>query len=141
MIILDTDHVSVLQHAQSDAAQQLNERLAESPEVIATTFITFEEQCRSWLALINRYSDARRQVTYYHRFVEGISFFAKWWILPFDERAADEFERLRQERVRIATMDLKIAAITLVQDGTLLSGNLRDFERVPGLHVEDWVKS
>jgi tRNA(fMet)-specific endonuclease VapC len=141
MIILDTDHISVLQHAQSDAAQQLRQRLADSGEPVATTSVTVEEQCRSWLALINRYSDVRRQVTYYDRFVEAIRFFAKWRILPFDERAADEFQRHRRGRVRIATTDLKIAAVALVQGGMLLSSNLRDFERVPGLRVEDWVTS
>jgi predicted nucleic acid-binding protein len=36
-------------------------------------------------------------------------------------------------------MDLKIASIALVRDATLLSANLRDFEQVPGLHVEDWI--
>jgi tRNA(fMet)-specific endonuclease VapC len=35
-------------------------------------------------------------------------------------------------------MDLKIAAIALANDATLLSRNLSDFARVPGLRVEDW---
>jgi predicted nucleic acid-binding protein len=36
-------------------------------------------------------------------------------------------------------MDLKIAAIALVHNATLLSGNLRDFQQIPDLHVEDWL--
>jgi len=48
------------------------------------------------------------------------------------------FERLRQQRVRIGTMDLKIAAIALEHNALGLSGNLRDFQQVPGLDVEDW---
>jgi tRNA(fMet)-specific endonuclease VapC len=32
-----------------------------------------------------------------------------------------------------------IAAIVLTRDATLLSRNLRDFGRVPGLKVEDWT--
>ncbi len=35
--------------------------------------------------------------------------------------------------------DLKIAAITLNHDAILLSRNLKDFEQVPGLKVEDWL--
>jgi len=141
MIVLDTDHISVLQHGASATADQLRQRLAGSLEPIVTTAVTVEEQTRSWLALINRYSDVRRQVTYYDRFVSSLRFFAKWHLLAFDDRAADEFNRLRDERVRISTTDLKIAAVTLVHGATLLSRNQRDFERVPGLRTENWLAS
>jgi tRNA(fMet)-specific endonuclease VapC len=59
-------------------------------------------------------------------------------LLPFDNRAAAEFDRLRQSRIRIGTMDLKIAAIALANDATLLTRNLSDFRKVPGLRAEDW---
>lgn len=39
------------------------------------------------------------------------------------------------------TMDLKIVSIVLVHGATLLSGNLRDFRQIPGLHVEDWLNA
>jgi tRNA(fMet)-specific endonuclease VapC len=38
-------------------------------------------------------------------------------------------------------MDLKIAAIALANDALVLSANLREFGRVPGLRVEDWLRS
>jgi tRNA(fMet)-specific endonuclease VapC len=37
-------------------------------------------------------------------------------------------------------MDLKIAAIAFSQDALLLSSNLKDFRRIPGLKVEDWTR-
>jgi tRNA(fMet)-specific endonuclease VapC len=59
-------------------------------------------------------------------------------LLDFDNPAAAEFQRLSRARLRIGTMDLKIAAIVLAQDATLISRNPDDFRKVPGLRVEDW---
>lgn len=56
-----------------------------------------------------------------------------------DERASQQFQRLWQARIRIGTMDLKIAAIALVNDATLLTRNLSDFGKVPDLRIEDWT--
>jgi tRNA(fMet)-specific endonuclease VapC len=36
-------------------------------------------------------------------------------------------------------MDLKIASIVLANDATLLTRNANDFNRIPGLRVEDWL--
>ena len=42
--------------------------------------------------------------------------------------------------LRIGSQDLKIAAIAMTQDALLLSANLRDFQKVPGLRVENWLR-
>ena len=55
-------------------------------------------------------------------------------------RAAEQFQRLWVARIRIGTMDLKIAAIALANDAILLSRNLTDFSKVPALRVEDWMR-
>ena len=140
MIILDTDHISVLQRRDSLNSAALQERLeAAYPETVATTVISVEEQTRGWLALIGRYPEVHRQIQYYDRLIAIFDFFAEWELLPFDTPAADEFQRLRKERIRIATLDLKIASIALTSGATLLSANLRDFSRVPGLHIDNWL--
>jgi len=36
--------------------------------------------------------------------------------------------------------DLVIAAIALSRDLTLVTGNVRHFERIPGLRVENWLE-
>lgn len=58
-------------------------------------------------------------------------------LLGYEVNAADEFERLRQTKVRVGTKDLRIAAICLANDATLLTRNSQDFGRVPGLRFED----
>ena len=59
--------------------------------------------------------------------------------MPFDEHAVEQFHRLWMARLRIGTMDLKIAAIALAHNATLLSRNLVDFGKIPALRVEDWT--
>jgi len=142
MIILDTDHLSALQYRAAPSAFALQARLESlSPDEIATTAISVEEQMRGWLGLIRRYPDVHHQVPSYERLIRLFDFFAQWQILPFDQAAADQFTRLRRQGIRIGTMDLKIAAIVAVRGGTLLSGNSRDFDQVPGVHVENWLQS
>lgn len=81
-----------------------------------------------------------RQVTTYERLRKLFVFLRDWDIVPFDDRAAGEYERLRKQRIRIGTQDLKIASIALVHDALLLSANLRDFRRVLNLRVESWLE-
>lgn len=61
-------------------------------------------------------------------------------MIGWNEPAADHFKRLRKSGVRIGTQDLKIACTALAHDALLLSANRRDFERIPGLQVADWLK-
>lgn len=138
MLVLDTDHLAELDRG-SAAGDRLFRRLDAVDDDVVTTIISAEEQLRGWLSQINRLRDPMRQVEAYRRLQGRLDFFASWTLLPWDEPAAGRFERMRREGVTIGTMDLKIACITMVQGGKLLSRNLRDFERVPGLTVESWL--
>ena len=101
MIILDTDHVNALQSGESATSMLVANMSRSADEDFATTAITIEEQMRGWLALIHRLNNAHRQIPAYERLVALFSFFAHWKILPFDERAADQFTKLREVRVRL----------------------------------------
>ena len=95
---------------------------------------------RGWLAAIAKERLARRQVAAYRELSSLFEFFATFPIAPFDQAAADLFESLQAARVRIATRDLKIAAITLTSNDLLLTANRRDVEKVPGLRFENWLE-
>jgi tRNA(fMet)-specific endonuclease VapC len=62
--------------------------------------------------------------------------------LPFDDRCAEVYGLIRHDlekrRCVIGPMDLQIAAVALVHDLTLVTGNVNEFSRVHGLRVEDW---
>ncbi len=81
-----------------------------------------------------------QQITYYDKLIEFIRFFNDWMILPLEASAVQVFRDLRTAKVRVPTTDLKIAAISVDRGALLLSRNSRDFERVPGLHFEDWTR-
>lgn len=141
MYILDTDHISQLEWlSSSPEAQRLHFRLARlKPEERITTIITFEEQMRGWMSYLAQARSLTQQVAAYRRLKGVLDRYLKITVLEFDEAASAEFQRLKQSRVRIGTMDLKIAAIALAHKATLLTRNLKDFDRVPGLRVEDWT--
>ena len=140
MIILDTDHLNILQIGKGMAYNALMARMdASLDQHFATTVVTLEEHMRGWLASIRRARDVASQIRPYGQLINLVRFFQAWEILPFDESAAKQFRDLRKQHVRIGTLDLKIASIALVQDARLLSANARDFNYVPGLHIEDWL--
>jgi tRNA(fMet)-specific endonuclease VapC len=60
-------------------------------------------------------------------------------LAPFDRKAATVFDNLQSQRIQLAKMDLRIAAIALSRGLILLTRNHRDFGKVTGLLVEDWT--
>lgn len=139
MIVLDTDHVSALVDHRQTLGVALEQRLADSPDMVSIPIIAVEEQLRGWLAQIRRKHDPYDQIVPYMRLSKLVDFLQAWNIVGWNELAADEFVDLRKQRIRIGTQDLKVAAIAKANDALLLSANLRDFEQVPGLRVEDWL--
>lgn len=140
MILLDTDHLSILTHTDNPRCETLRTRLRASGDTeIGVPAPCVEEQLRGWLARINKAAEPDTQVFGYDQLLASIKFLASWNLVRFDERAAEELRRLRASRIRIGTQDLKIAAIALVHDALLLTANARDFRKVPGLRWGNWL--
>ena len=139
MIILDTDHVSILQW-EGEAAERLRQRLTASTDPwLGTTAITLEEQTRAAISRLGQSKSTQSQVKYYSLLASLFRFFADWRVAAFDDQAATVFDELRKRKVNIGSSDLKIASIALVNDATVLTANSRDFERVPNLKIENWL--
>jgi tRNA(fMet)-specific endonuclease VapC len=140
MVVLDTDHMSVLERRDQPGAVSLRARLAPlPPEEVVTTIISYEEQMRGWMAYLAQTRSVAQQVAAYRRLLQHLDNYRRIPVLAFDDAAAVVFQQLRRARLRIGTMDLKIATIVLSYEATLLSRNLADFRQVPGLQVEDWT--
>lgn len=140
MILLDSDHVSVLADQRDSLHGPFVERLISVSEPMAIPVVVLEEHLRGWLAQLRRSVDPLELVLLYRRLVQLLTFFSEWEIAIWTETAAQNFSRLRKAKVRVGTQDLRIASIAVSLDALLLSANLRDFQLVPGLHVEDWLQ-
>jgi tRNA(fMet)-specific endonuclease VapC len=139
MLVFDTDHLVEYQRGTSAASRRLKERLDRAREPFGTTIITVEEIMRGWLAAVHRIQDSRGQIGAYARLRQLFRFFATWHVLDWDELAVDAYDSLKRARVRVGTMDLKIASISLANDAVLLTRNTNDFQKVPGLRIQDWL--
>jgi tRNA(fMet)-specific endonuclease VapC len=138
IVLLDTDHISIVQY-KGPAAETLARRLAELPSGAGrVSIVSFQEQVRGWLAYLHRARKREQILKGYSNLQELLRYYRAQVVLPFDDSAMDEFLRLQQQRIRIGTNDLRIAAIAKAKGVKLLSRNLRDFRVVPGLDVEDW---
>ena len=145
MIVLDTQHVSQLQRTGSKDAVKLAARLQALPFAEARiTVISPFEQLTTCFGRINSARRALDQVPEFGLLLRLLDYFATRWhgrILPFDRAAASIVQGFEPKLLRrIGARDARIAAIAIVHGATLLSANLRDFQQVPGLKVEDWLR-
>ena len=135
LFLLDTDHITLYREGNPHIQRRVGARMAEE---FGVTIVSFEEQVQGWLAFIHRAQTPSKLVWGYQSLQDALRFFAKQQVLPFDETAALYFQQFQQQRLRVGTQDLRIAAIALANRCTVITRNRRDFERVPGLRVEDW---
>src|SRR5207247_2068194 len=108
MILLDTDHLTVLKFTDHPRCVALLAWMeATHGEVFATTIVNVEEQMRGWLARIHGLRDFLDQVPKYQQLKDLFDYYGRWQIIPFDERAAEASQRLKKQRLRLPTQDLK----------------------------------
>ncbi len=138
MYLLDTDHMSLI-HRGGTESSRIGARLAHTPaNQIAVCIVTYEEQVRGWLAYIAKARTIEQQKPRYDELLRMVELYCSTRILPFSHEAVAAYRNLWLQRIRIGTMDLKIAAIALANDATVVTRNLSDFGKVLGLRTEDW---
>jgi tRNA(fMet)-specific endonuclease VapC len=141
MIILDTDCLSLLDREKYLEASKLRQKLEQfSADELFTTIITFEEHMRGWLAFVAKAKTPEQQIYAYGKLHQALEMYRNTAVLDYDEKAAKIFQNLKSNKIRIGTMDLKIASIAISQTAILVSRNLKDFEEVPNLVVKDWTR-
>ena len=135
MYLLDTDILSnLLKRAPSTA---LIARLASVPP---------ERQFTSSITLGELFYGAHRLGPRANSLLERLdrTLLPNLPTLPFDEAAARCYGEVRAELERqgmpLGDADLRIGSIALARNLTVVTGNLRHFQRIPGLTVENWLQ-
>jgi tRNA(fMet)-specific endonuclease VapC len=131
--------ITILDRGGQPAQQLLKKLAAITSSEVATTIITYEEQMRGWLSYIAKTSSIEVQVVAYRRLEKHLANYRTIPIVGFDEKAGQVFQELRVTYPRLGSMDVKIAAISMVNQAILLTRNLSDFGQIAGLRAEDWT--
>lgn len=134
--VLDSDIFSLYRRGYPNLDARIDSRpLSE----MAITVMTVEEELAGWYTVLRRAKTPDQEVRAYEHLAEAIPPLARWQIIPMSHPALMRFETLKRMNLNVRKMDLRIAAIVLEIGATLVSRNLRDFQRIPGLVVEDWA--
>lgn len=138
--LLDTDHISILQRQSGPEFIALASRIAQQElSDLAFCIVSFHEQVLGCHTYLSRARNSADVVRGYKMLDCVLDAFALAQVLPFNEFASAVFDGLLAQRIRLATMDLRIASIALSNGLVLLTRNKNDFEKVPGLSIEDWT--
>ncbi len=132
--LLDTDTLSELMR-RSPSPTLLRRLAAVPPDQQATSAITLGE------LLYGAYRVEAQSQGLLERMEQTVT--ANLPVLPFDADAATEYGALRAlleaRGTPIGNADMQIASIALARALTVVTGNVRHFERVPSLPVENWL--
>ncbi len=135
--VLDTDTLSLLLRGHAGVANRV---AAKSSDQLALTIITIEELLSGWYTRIRRARTDEALERAYLALQQSVEFTSQVNLLPFDKPAIIRCNQLRPLHRRIGTNDLRIAAITLENNATLVTRNASDFSLINELRIENWAE-
>jgi tRNA(fMet)-specific endonuclease VapC len=107
---------------------------------VVVSVISFHEQALGMHSLVSQARNKGDLVKSYAMLQQLLIDYTKFTVLSFDMAAATVLDSLKAQKVRIGTMDLRIASIAQARNLTLVTRNSRDFGQVPGLRLEDLTR-
>ena len=136
LYIWDTNHVSLYERSHSRITERFRQT---SPGEVFISIITAEEVMRGRLAGINSSKTEDERLARLYWFQKTLDLLKDFPIHAYSAEAKAGFDHLRRQKFRIGSQDLRIAAIALSVGATLVTCNVVDFSKVPGLTIQDWT--
>lgn len=138
MYLLDTDTLSALHKDDPRVVA----RVARADAKVATTVVTRIEILRGRIEFVRKAATGAEVLRAQQWLNRSEELLALLEIIPFDAAAAKLFDGLRAAPGlgKIGRADLLIASIALVQRATLVTRNLRDFQAIPRLSIQNWME-
>lgn len=139
--LLDTDHISILERQASPEYPIVRRNVLRHPPAdVGFPIISFHEQVRGAHNHINGAKTAAQLLRGYEMLGDILNTYRVAPVVPYDNAALVVFGLLRAQKIRTGTLDLRIAAIARSRNLIVVTRNVSDFGRVPGLVTEDWTK-
>ena len=133
--LLDTDTLTLLREGHRLVSERA---LAQPAGSVVTSVITVDEQISGWYTALRRAKTPERVSQTYDRLARTVVFLSQFPILSYSIDAISNYEQLLRQKLGVRANDLRIAAIALNNDDFIVTRNVADFRRVPGLRVENW---
>jgi tRNA(fMet)-specific endonuclease VapC len=135
LFVLDTDILTLFQDGHVAVQQHV---IATAPADVAITVLSVEAQLSGWYTYIRRAKQVGKLAMAYQSLADNVISLRAFHIIGFDVSSIHRYESLRKLKLGVRKMDLRIAAIALEKNATIVTRNLRDFKQIAGLAVEDW---
>jgi tRNA(fMet)-specific endonuclease VapC len=132
--LLDTNTISNLVDFPSGAgAKRVREAAAADAQIVTSIVVVAELRFGYTKISSRRLKDA------YERIFQSIA--VEDWRTPFDHVYGEIRSMLEKRGSKIGAMDMLIASHALATDAVVVTGNEREFCRVPGLKIENWLRA
>ena len=132
MICLDSDFIIDFLRGQKEAINKLQKINSEDRDIVTTSINSLE----IFIGIIEVDGISSNRIENTRNFLDNIG------ILNFDhlaaEKSANIINTLKMSGTPIGIKDSLIAGIVLSNNVTLLTRNIKHFERVSGLIIESW---
>lgn len=133
--VLDTDVLSLLQ----DGHPAVVHRVAQCPPAaLSISVISVEEQLSGWYRRIRQAKQPEQLARAYERLAASVGALSRLRVLSFSVPVIHRYRLLQKQIRNVRKMDLRIAATALEHGAILVTRNLLDFQRIPGVQCEDW---